>query len=183
MRLHKEDLSDDVYDIFLFSSHKMYGSEGLAVVALHEEFLATILVKLSYSWYDIQKMFAHGSLPYAAIGSFYDTLMFLDNYIYNNYLLKNNMHLLSNHIFNYLKKNADIYMVSSKDNFDIITFKINSKILQRINDLCLKKSCIMRTGLLCGKSINGYDSLARISLGCYITYEDVKKLIEVISLW
>jgi selenocysteine lyase/cysteine desulfurase len=183
MRLHKPNLSSAVYDVFLFSSHKIYGAEGVAVGLFHSDFLAKLFFALELSWYNFKELSSHGSLPYASIFLINYSLSFLKNTVYVDHSLKNTLTQGVRYLFDSWRDTTQIKIISNPAAIDIVTFVVSDRdLMNNLIDFFEEKKIILRTGQLCSlfKPVSPEDTLMRISFGCYTSYSDIETLTNLI---
>lgn len=161
-------------DFIVGSSHKMYGPDGVAWIAICKK------NDYKFSWYGIlgvRKDFSTGSLSYPSIYAYSFALQFVKDFIYSNKdyysILRNNFY----YIYNILKSDPDVVMVSSSsNNFQIISFSHNIFNAHEIAEILNQQYICVRSGDICAPGITYKNGIVRISMGYYNDDNDIKKL-------
>lgn len=178
-----EDLSNQLFDFFVFSSHKMYGPEGLAILFLSKKFMKEQdYVFSQLTLFNLRNFFSQGSLPYTAFYGFVVALKFLEQHIYTNHEYKKQQSLLLSQIYEQIKQNSNLILLSPSNTKTIITFYHKNKHAHDIaiafssNDICV------RSGDLCSPFIQteNNNGFVRISMGCYVEKNDIEKIKKAI---
>jgi selenocysteine lyase/cysteine desulfurase len=176
------NLSNQLFDFFLLSSHKMYGPEGVAIVGINNQMMHR-LIKNQYTHYLLKMHFGQGSLPYTAISAFKGALDFLTDHIYYNYRYKTQQQVYVDELYEVIKNNNNLVLVSPEKTKTIITFYHKKQHAHDIALFCSQDFNIaMRSGELCSPYvIESSKALLRISIGCYNDATDVEVLKNVLK--
>jgi selenocysteine lyase/cysteine desulfurase len=164
-------------DCIMGSSHKMYGPDGIAWVAVHTQWSKI------FSWHGILSVrndFYAGSLSYPSVYAYIIALNFLEKYIYHNTSYQETLRQYVDEIKFFLAQYSDQLTLLScpQASSHIISFSHKKFHAHDIADCLSKEDICLRSGDICAPGIDYKFGIIRISFGCYNNYDDVSKLID-----
>lgn len=182
LSLYGPSFGDSQVDFIVGTSHKMYGPDGVAWIAIHKKhgFL--------FNWHGVisaNQDFRSGSLSYAAMYGYKSALLFLRKNIYNNQLHYQKMEIFFNEIISFLKQYYDLIILISPCNYyyPIISFSHKTINAYDIAEFLDKYGICVRAGEICAPNLCYKNGIVRISLACYNTKKDIKKLISTLKIF
>jgi cysteine sulfinate desulfinase len=175
---------DTIFDFFLFSGHKMYGPEGIAVLCLEDNFIVhNIFFYELYDLISLKREISSGSISYPALFAFYHSLLFIEKYVYSDDLVGTLLEKKVRYLFDEFSASTDINIISKKHSHDIFTFILyNKNKKEKLMKYSRENNIIFRTGEICTKSEEFSDNdFVRISFAIYNSKEDVEKISAVLK--
>lgn len=168
-------------DIFLMSSHKMYGPDSIAIVFIKKNFIKKIFSSVPEQKEFTEKLLYAGSISFASLRSFLETIFFLENNIYNNSILYETQKNYIQNIYASIMKNKNLKIVSPANTVNIISFEHINQHAHDISEIFNHHKICIRSGSICSDSHIFNNGILRISLGCYVDQKDIDRVINVIK--
>lgn len=182
-------------DFFVFSSHKIYGPNGLGILYAKKKYLeqmepyqggGEMIKKVSFDeilWNDIPYKFEAGTQPIASIIGLEKAIDFLEKI--NTEEIINYKKNLINYTLNKLSKIKNVKIIGNPENrANIISFNIKNIHAHDFGTIANHFEICVRTGHHCAMPIMNFYNLSstiRISLGVYNNEKDINKLINCIN--
>lgn len=189
------DVQDMDADFYVFSSHKMYGPNGVGVLYGKEKYLEELppymgggemISKVTFeetTYNEIPYKFEAGTPDYVGIASLSNAIEFINNigidkiFSYEEELLNYaNIKLLN--AFNDIK-----ILGTAKEKSAIISFQIGNLHSFDIGTLLDRFGIAIRTGHHCAEPLLnsfGYNSIARASFAVYNTKEEIDEFVDAL---
>ncbi len=168
-------------DIFLMSSHKMYGPDNVAVTfikkGLFEEFFKSHIEEKHY----YKNALYGGSFSYSSLKGFQEAMVFLKKYIYSNDEYRCMQKTYIQRMYEALRKNKNVTVISKENTFTIISFSHNVMHAHDIAHIWNEENIAVRSGDICSHKELFKKGIVRISVGCYNDENDIQKIISLIS--
>lgn len=171
-------------DIIVWSSHKMYGPDSVAIIMMNESILNRLKTHpiIQHSSHNLNNEFKSGSFSYASLFAYTKTISWIKKYIYNNPRDKIEKKKFITSIYEVLEKKNNIQIVSSLDSFSIVTFFHKTIHAHDIAEQFSFHNIGIRSGDLCAYNQISHTGLIRISLGIYNEKTDIDYLIKIIHI-
>lgn len=182
LSLYCPRLGGQQIDCIIGTSHKMYGPDGVAWIAIHKKH------DFVFGWNGIlsaNKDFRVGSLSYAGMHGYISALSFLKEYIYNNQLHYQKMGTFFYKIISFLQQyNHIITLISPLQYYyPIISFSHKTMNAHDIAEFLDSYNVCVRSGEICAPHLCYPNGIVRISLACYNTEEDIDKIITILKVF
>ena len=135
------------------------------------------------SLYYLRNFFAQGSLSYTAFYGFLIALDWIEKNIYQNDSYKKQQSLWLSQIYNTIKENDNLILLSSSNTKTIITFYHKNKHAHDIAINFSSHDICARSGDLCSPFIktDNKNGLVRISMGYYVDDKDIQAIKRALS--
>lgn len=181
-------------DFFVFSSHKIYGPNGLGILYAKKNHLnemepyqggGEMIKKVSFDeiiWNNIPYKFEAGTQPIASIIGLEKAIEFLDK-INTTELIEYKKNLID-YSLNKLNKIKNVQIIGNpKNRANIISFNIKNIHAHDFGTVANHFGVCVRTGHHCAMPLMNFYNLSstiRLSIGIYNTEKDINKLINCI---
>jgi selenocysteine lyase/cysteine desulfurase len=177
-------LCDSAIDFLLWSSHKMYGPDNIAVLIIKKESLFDIIEKNNCEQINSKKKIENfcksGSFSYASLFAFQECLKWVEEKIYlAPHYLSRNKNFVTNIIKHIEKRNFTL--LSDKNSLNIVSFTHETMHAHDIALLFSENNIGIRSGELCSSTYCIERGISRISMGCYLNEEDIDLIQQVIA--
>ncbi len=176
-------LYNSTIDFLLWSSHKMYGPDNIAVLIMKKESLVNSIDENNYqidSKKKIENFCKSGSFSYASLFAFQKCLEWVEKKIYGApYYLSKNKNFVTNIVKHIEKKNFTL--ISDKESLNIVSFTHEKIHAHDIAIFFSENNIGIRSGELCSNIFTVKRGISRISMGCYLEEEDIDLIQQVIA--
>lgn len=176
-----EQIKKEYGDVFLMSSHKMYGPDNVAATFIRKGLLEKFFISNIEEKHYYKKSFYGGSFSYSSLKGFQEALYFLEKYIYLNEEYRRVQKTYIEIMYESLKKNKNVTLISKEGTSTIISF---SHCLMHAHDIAHvwnEANVAVRSGDICANQELFKKGIVRISLGCYNDRNDIEKIISLIN--
>lgn len=176
-------MENSLVDFILWSSHKMYGPDNIAVLLGQQEAMSLLIDRNNIqidTKHKLEFFFKSGSFSYASLFGFNTCLTWIKEKIYSdkNYLIKHKY--FTQTIRSELEKKR-IHLLSAKESINIISFTSETTHAHDIALFFSENNIGIRSGELCSNMFTTKKGIARISLGYYIEEKDIELIQYVIK--